>query len=60
MAYLRFESGIHDPSDVVVGALVGSAIGYLVPRSHRVGTGTVAVVPSGFGGGVGASLEIHF
>jgi membrane-associated phospholipid phosphatase len=36
-AYSRVKAGKHYPSDVIVGAAVGSALGYLVPRLHRVG-----------------------
>jgi membrane-associated phospholipid phosphatase len=35
VGYLRFSSGVHYPSDVLVGAAVGTAVGYLVPRMHR-------------------------
>jgi membrane-associated phospholipid phosphatase len=31
----RVKAGVHYPSDVIVGAMVGSAIGHLVPRLHR-------------------------
>ncbi len=34
-AYARVKGGMHFPSDVIVGAVVGSAIGYLVPALHR-------------------------
>jgi membrane-associated phospholipid phosphatase len=33
-AYARVKAGVHFPTDVIVGALVGSSIGYLVPRFH--------------------------
>jgi membrane-associated phospholipid phosphatase len=35
VAALRVESGMHFPSDVIVGALMGSAIGIVVPALHR-------------------------
>ena len=35
VAYLRYASGWHFPTDIVSGALVGSAIGWLVPYLHR-------------------------
>lgn len=35
-AILRVASGSHFASDVIVGALVGSAAGFLVPMLHRV------------------------
>jgi len=37
-AYARVKAGAHYPSDVVVGAIVGGAIGHLVPRLHRKGS----------------------
>jgi membrane-associated phospholipid phosphatase len=49
--YARIRAGMHYPSDVVVGALVGGAIGWLVPTFHRSGrTGgiTLVVAPRGF------------
>ncbi len=33
---MRIKAGAHFPSDVLVGALVGSAIGYTIPRLHRI------------------------
>jgi hypothetical protein len=38
VAVLRVTSGSHFVSDVVVGAAVGSAIGYFIPYIHRVGS----------------------
>jgi hypothetical protein len=35
VGYLRFEAGKHFPSDILLGALVGSVIGYFVPYLHR-------------------------
>ena len=32
---LRYTSGAHFPTDVLVGAAVGSAIGYIVPMLHK-------------------------
>jgi len=34
--YLRYTSGNHFPTDILMGALVGSAIGYLIPLIHKV------------------------
>ncbi|MBI5325000.1 MAG: phosphatase PAP2 family protein [Ignavibacteriae bacterium] len=34
---MRIESGNHFPTDVIVGAIVGSASGYLIPYLHRTG-----------------------
>jgi len=38
-AHSRVKAGAHYPSDVIVGALVGAGIGYLVPRLHRKDSG---------------------
>jgi membrane-associated phospholipid phosphatase len=35
IGYLRYASGNHYPTDILTGALVGSAIGYLVPYLHK-------------------------
>jgi len=35
VGYLRFASGDHFPTDIIVGAIVGSVIGYLIPLIHE-------------------------
>ena len=45
VGYLRYESGEHFPTDILVGAFVGSAIGYVIPWMHRVGKENVSVTP---------------
>lgn len=35
VGYMRYQSGNHFPSDIIVGAAVGSVVGYLIPRIHR-------------------------
>lgn len=35
VGYLRFAAGNHFPSDILTGALIGSAIGYWVPKMHK-------------------------
>jgi membrane-associated phospholipid phosphatase len=37
VSYLRVRSGHHFPTDVLAGALIGAAAGYLVPRLHEHG-----------------------
>lgn len=49
---LRVVSGNHFPSDVAVGAVAGSVIGYLVPRLHRRAAGPTALVAPAPGGAV--------
>jgi membrane-associated phospholipid phosphatase len=55
VAILRVTSGEHFPTDVLVGAVVGSGIGYLIPFVHRSGNGEADSPPppsprSGHGG----------
>ena len=35
VAYAGVAGGVHFPTDVIMGAAVGSALGYLVPMLHR-------------------------
>ena len=43
----RVKAGVHYPTDVIAGAIAGSAIGYLVPRLHRKeGEGRLGLVVS--------------
>jgi len=57
-AYARVAAGRHFPSDVIVGAIVGSAIGHLVPRSHRLGGDTnIHIINRGYQG-IGFGIQI--
>ena len=49
-AYARVKAGMHYPSDVLVGAAVGTAIGLAVPWLHRRGEGAPLDVAAGPGG----------
>ncbi len=40
VGFMRYRSGAHFPTDVLVGAAVGSAIGFLIPRLHKTSTGS--------------------
>jgi len=40
VGYMRYSSGQHFPTDIITGAIVGSAVGYLIPRLHRADHGT--------------------
>ena len=35
VGYLRYASGEHFPTDIITGAVVGSAIGFLIPFLHK-------------------------
>ena len=42
---LRISSGNHFPSDVIVGAVAGSLVGWIVPRIHRERSHSLSIVP---------------
>jgi membrane-associated phospholipid phosphatase len=35
VGYLRYEAGQHFPTDVIVGAILGAGVGYIVPKLHE-------------------------
>ncbi|MEK7704839.1 MAG: phosphatase PAP2 family protein [Myxococcota bacterium] len=59
--YGRVGAGMHFYSDVVAGAIIGGAIGYLVPRWHRTRTPASPLVSAApLGNGVGLQLVATF
>jgi len=58
-AYLRYDSGRHFPSDLIVGYAVGGAIGYLIPKMHKSKTNklTFTLIPSHNSLAVGGKLK---
>jgi membrane-associated phospholipid phosphatase len=48
-AYARVKGGVHFPTDVIVGAVAGSAIGYAIPALHKKKTNdlSISVIPNG-------------
>jgi len=40
---LRYASGKHFPTDIITGALVGSAVGYFIPFLHRTNESDINV-----------------
>ncbi len=57
---LRVTSGKHFPTDVLVGALLGSAIGYTIPLLHRTEGSAIQTSPSLGPGGLGVSVVFAF
>ena len=39
VGYMRFASGEHFPTDIITGAVVGSAVGFFIPWLHRTDRG---------------------
>ncbi|MFA6540607.1 MAG: phosphatase PAP2 family protein [Bacteroidota bacterium] len=63
IAVLRVTSGSHFISDVVVGAVVGSAVGYFIPYIHRtgsVGSSSMSISPLVTSPSKGFTVSIHF
>lgn len=49
-AYTRVDSGLHFSTDVIVGAVIGSAIGYIIPELHKTNPDKISlsVLPNHF------------
>ena len=47
VGYLRIEAGMHFPSDVLAGAVLGSLVGYTIPRIHRINNNKVSLTLTG-------------
>ena len=43
VGYLRYTAGKHFPTDIITGAVVGSALGYFIPFIHRNNTSDLNV-----------------
>jgi membrane-associated phospholipid phosphatase len=52
VSVLRVAAGKHYPTDVIVGAVVGTSIGFLVPELHRQKRVAVSAAPLADGGAV--------
>jgi arabinogalactan endo-1,4-beta-galactosidase len=54
---MRYEAGQHFPTDIIVGAVVGSALGYGIPRLHHPEKNGVSIAPFASGSCVGVALR---
>ncbi|MHB1049394.1 MAG: phosphatase PAP2 family protein [Bacteroidota bacterium] len=59
-AILRVTSGAHFPTDVIVGAAIGSGIGYLIPYIHRNRTDDLSFSPLVTPSGTGVMISLRF
>jgi len=60
VAALRVTSGSHFPTDVIVGAIVGSGIGYFIPYIHRSQQNNLSLSPVISPTGTGVALTMLF
>jgi len=59
VGYYRVEAGKHFPSDVITGALIGAATGWLVPELHKtVGGRNITLMPIASKGTLGVHVGV--
>jgi len=58
VGFMRYESGDHFPTDVITGAVVGCAAGYIIPRIHRAAGDRLSLHPDFTGCRPGLALEL--
>lgn len=59
-AILRVTSGAHFPTDVLVGAAIGSGIGYLIPYIHRNRSEILSFIPLVTPSNTGLMMSLRF
>ncbi len=55
---MRIFSGAHFPTDVLVGAAVGGAVGYGIPALHKIKSSSVGIIPSPNSSGMQFAFQI--
>ncbi len=60
VGYLRYEAGEHFPTDILTGAVVGSAIGYMIPWMHRWDKEDITISPGAPHADYGFSIQMKF
>jgi hypothetical protein len=60
VGYQRYESGMHFPTDILVGAAFGSILGYVIPWMHREGKENISVAPRIYCGNYELSVHVAF
>lgn len=58
--YSRYEAGKHFPTDIIAGAIVGSAIGYIIPFIHRQSSEQISLNLASTNRTFGISFEYRF
>jgi membrane-associated phospholipid phosphatase len=60
VGYMRYAAGEHFPTDILVGAVAGSAIGYAIPWMHRSNNENMSITPSVPHADYGFSVQVKF
>jgi len=60
VGYLRYSAGRHFPTDVLTGAVIGTAIGYTIPALHRTESGEISLTPEIGEQGYAVAVTVHF
>ena len=55
--YLRYQAGKHYPTDILGGAIIGSLVGWGVPKLHEVAGVKLTIAPSEGGTAIGVMLH---
>ncbi len=55
--YMRYQGGKHFPTDIISGAIIGSLVGWGVPKLHEVDGVNLTIAPSGGGTAIGLMLR---
>ena len=55
--YMRYQGGKHFPTDIISGAIIGSLVGWGVPKLHEVDGVNLTIAPSGRGIAIGLLLR---
>jgi hypothetical protein len=59
-SYLRYEAGMHFPTDIAAGIIIGSAAGYIIPCMHRTGEDKISFLPYSRDKQHGIAIQIKF
>lgn len=55
--YMRYQGGKHYPTDIIAGAILGSLVGWGVPKLHEAPGVDLTITPSGGGTAIGLMLR---
>jgi len=60
VGYFRYEAGEHFPTDIITGAVVGSAIGYFIPHLHQINNENdkISMTSTIFPPGIGIQIKL--